>query len=143
MARQVVDPPATEERRLRMSYEEFQDWWGEGRHGEWVDGEVIVFMSPTWSHQSLAGFLYRLLIEFVEVFDLGRVGIAPFEMLIRGSSSSRQPDVLFISREHLDRLTDGRLEGAADLVIELISDDSPRRDYQEKLAEYEETGIPE
>jgi Uma2 family endonuclease len=143
MVRQVVDPPETGEERLKMSYEDYQAWWDEGRYGEWVNGEVIVFMAPKRSHQVMAGWFYRVLIEFTESFGLGEVMVAPFEMLIRGGRSSRLPDVLFVSHEHLDRLTDDRLEGAADLVIELISDDSQRRDYQVKLAEYEEVGIPE
>lgn len=50
---------------------------------------------------------------------------------------------LFISSENLHRLTEERAEGAADLVIEVVSQDSVRRDHQQKFAEYQSSGVRE
>jgi Uma2 family endonuclease len=52
---------------------------------------------------------------------LGEVLFAPFEMLVQGGRSSREPDILFITNAHRDRLTEDRLTRPADLVIEIIS----------------------
>jgi Uma2 family endonuclease len=140
VAQKVISPPGE---RLHMTYEEYLDWWGEGTRGEWVDGEVIVFMSPRITHQRHVLFLSTLLATYVRRLNLGEVIVAPFEMLIRSGRSARQPDLLFVARHHRDRLSEERLTGPADLVIELISPDSVARDRKEKMAEYEAEGISE
>jgi len=128
-------------RRLSMSYNDFLTWADEDVHAEWVDGEVIVFMPPKTRHQQVAGFLYILLKLFIDFSDLGELLTAPFEM--RLSRSAREPDILFVAREHLERLTPERLMGPADLVVEIVSDESERRDRVEKFNEYMEAGVRE
>lgn len=59
------------------------------------------------------------------------------------AQSGREPDLLFISNETAQRLTERKLEGAADLVIEIIFPESVRRDRYEKFDEYEEAGVRE
>lgn len=140
--KEVVPDRKTEEKRLKMNYEEYLAW-AEDVHAEWVDGEVIVFMPPKTRHQVIANFLEGLLTFFVRFFNLGRVLDAPFEMKPTPESNSREPDILFVAREHLDRLTEERLAGPADLVVELISDSSVARDRSDKFYEYEEAGIRE
>ena len=66
-----------------------------------------------------------------------------FEMKLGPRGSARQPDILFVSVKHLDRLTPQRLDGPADLVIEIISNDSVRRDRYDKLREYGRAGVRE
>ncbi|HEX6385593.1 MAG TPA: Uma2 family endonuclease [Anaerolineae bacterium] len=133
-----IDSAAT---RLKMSYEEFLEWADEDTHAEWVDGEVIVFMPAKDFHQSTMGFLYTLLDLFVRLFDLGKLRLPPFEM--RLEHSAREPDILFIQKENLNQLTEHRLEGPANLVVEIISDDSVQRDRRDKFKEYREAGILE
>ena len=143
MAQPVVAAQPAQERRLKMSYEEYLAWEDEGAHGEWVDGQVIVFMPPTVLHQRIAGFLYYLLSSYVQLFDLGEVLAAPIEMQVIPGKVSREPDVLFVARAHLDRLTPERLVGPADLVVEIVSDSSVGRDRTDKFYEYQEGGVPE
>ncbi len=65
---------------------------------------------------------------------------APFQMkLERG----REPDLLFVASEHLERLKEAYLEGPADLVVEIVSPESVGRDRGEKFCEYEQAGVPE
>jgi Uma2 family endonuclease len=126
-----------------MSYEEFLTSMDEDIHAEWVDGEAIIFMPPKTIHQLIAGFLYQLLAAYADMFGLGTVITAPFEMRILPGHSSREPDILFIARDNLGRLMPERLEGPADLVIELISDSSVARDRDEKFYEYQQGGVGE
>jgi Uma2 family endonuclease len=142
MGRHVIDTVADELPRLRMSYEEFLDWSGDTTHAEWVDGEVIVFMPPLELHQLVAGFLYSLLQRFVGLFDLGVVLHAPFEMKLF-DGSSREPDLLFIAREHFDRRTPERLNGPADLAMEVLSESTARYDRRDKFIAYQGAGLPE
>jgi Uma2 family endonuclease len=131
------------EQTFRMSYEEFVARVEEGAHAEWVDGEAIVFMSPKERHQALSGFLYWLMSTMAYVFDLGLVRYAPYAMRARPDGPAREPDLLFVAREHRARVTANGLIGPADLVVEIISNESYRRDRADKFDEYEEAGIPE
>ena len=140
--RQPIVPPARVGTR-QMSYEDYLLWSTEDKHAEWVNGEVIVHMPPTDLHQALLGFVYTLLRLFVEMVQQGQLRVAPFEMKLGPRGSARQPDILFVSAKHLDRLTAQRLDGPADLVIEIVSNDSVRRDRFDKLREYSRAGVRE
>lgn len=129
--------------RLQMSYEEYLEWSDEDSHAEWVDGEVIVHMPPRNEHQELVGFLFALVREFVNLFDVGRVQIAPFEVKLWPGGPSREPDIFFLKQENLHRLGSKRLEGPPDLIIEVVSPDSVHRDRDEKYHEYAQAGVPE
>jgi Uma2 family endonuclease len=131
---------ATQEVKLKMSYQEFLAW-SDDNHAEWVDGEVTRFMPPITIHQRTEGFLYQLLKLYVDLFTLGEVLNAPYEM--RLSRSAREPDILFVARENLSRITPERLEGPADLIVEIVSATSAKRDRKEKFGEYAEAGVRE
>ncbi len=131
------------ERRLRISYEEYLHTFGENGIVEWVDGEAIVHMPPRVSHQSIVGLLYQLLSMFVALFDLGVVHVAPFEVKLWPNGPSREPDIFFVNKDHLDRLTEERLNGPPDLVVEVVSPESVLRDRDEKFREYEKAGVRE
>jgi Uma2 family endonuclease len=126
-----------------MSYEEFLAWADEDVHAEWVDGEVIVHMPPKEPHQRVVAFLLSLMTLFIQLFKLGRLLPAPFEMRAIPDGPAREPDLIFIAREHLDRLSPERLSGPADLVVEVISDDSVARDRADKFYEYQTAGVRE
>ena len=142
MAHHILETPPAQEQRLKMSYEEFLAW-ADDIHAEWVNGEVIAFMPPNTIHQRITGFLFNLLSMYTHFFNLGEVIAAPFEMRVFPGRSSREPDLIFVAREHLARLAAERLEGPADLAIELISDSSVARDRHDKFDEYQEAGVGE
>jgi Uma2 family endonuclease len=131
------------EQRLQMSYKEFLAWSNEDVHAEWVDGEAIIFMPPKIRHQQIGGFLYYLLTSFVELFDLGAVVVAPTEMRLVPNKISREPDILFVARNNLSRLKAERLIGPADLIVEIVSDESVSRDRIIKFHEYQQAGVAE
>lgn len=142
MAQRIVTAERTNQ-RLTMSYDEFLAWADEDTHAEWVDGEVMVFLPPVIRHQRIVVFLTTLLELFSRLRDLGEVYVAPTEMRLPMVRSAREPDILFVSREHGDRVTERRIDGPADLVIEIVFDDSVTRDRREKLLEYQRAGVPE
>lgn len=143
MTTRQASATTAEPQRLHMSYDEYIAWADEDVHAEWVDGEVIVQMPPYDVHQIVLNFLNRLLAEYVEFQELGVVLIAPFEMRLLSEKSARQPDILVITTENLGRLSRERLEGPADLVVEIVSRDSVRRDRHDKLHEYRRAGVRE
>jgi Uma2 family endonuclease len=139
----LVQEEHRQEQRIHMSYEEFLASFDEDVHAEWVNGEAIVFMPPSTRHQDVVLFLAALLRTFVEFFQLGQVLVAPLEMKVMPDSNAREPDILFVATENLLRITDKKLEGPADLVIEVISTESVTRDRDDKFFEYQDAGVRE
>jgi Uma2 family endonuclease len=127
----------------KMTYEEFLAWADEDTWAEWVNGEVIILTPASHQHQDLADFLTALLRHFVEAHQIGVVHSAPFQMKTGPDLPGREPDILFIAREHLDRRKSTYLDGPADLVVEIISPDSRARDRGAKFYEYEQGGVQE
>ncbi len=138
-------PPTTSPAPLRMSYDEWHAWHGadEANRGEWVKGEVVAFAMPKYLHQAVLLWLARLFAEYVDRMNLGEVGFDGTEMWLPARQTARLPDLFFVTTANLDRLTSDRLDGPADLVVEIVSTDSVTRDHREKFLEYQAAGIPE
>lgn len=132
-----VPPPG------KLTYEEFLAWCDEDTWAEWVDGEVVMVLPVSERHQDLASWLLVILRSYCEARGLGKVIPAPFQMRLLMPPRGREPDLLFVGREHMGRLRETFLEGPADLVIEIISPESRLRDRGEKFAEYEMAGVRE
>lgn len=131
-------PPSTP---TGLTYEEFLAWTDEDTLAEWVDGEVVMTSPASDRHQDLADFLLSVMRPFVEAHQLGIVRSAPFQMKLE--RSGREPDLLFVAAEHLDRLTETYLDGPADLVVEIVSPESVGRDRGVKFYEYAQGGVLE
>jgi Uma2 family endonuclease len=108
---------------------------------EFSHGQLEVLPMPTFSHQRLVAFLYRSLLGFVEERALGVVMFAPLRIQL-WSGKYREPDIVFMAAEHADRLGEQFWRGA-DLVMEVVSPDDPRRETVTKRREYAQAGIPE
>lgn len=129
--------------KTKLSYEEFLQQCDEDTLAEWVDGEVILLSPASNRHQDLARFLMIILGLYVERHALGVIRPAPFQMKLGPTLPGREPDLLFVAKEHLGRFKENHLDGPADLVIEIVSAESRLRDRGEKLAEYEIAGVRE
>jgi Uma2 family endonuclease len=125
---------------IRMAYEEFLRWKDEDTHAEWVDGEVILTMPPKDRHQDIVLFLASLLRILLDLTGTGKVRTAPLEVYLPGRPASREPDIVVVLGENLRHLSEDRFTGAPDLLVEVISEDSVRRDRVEKFLEYEREG---
>ncbi len=128
------------ERPPRMTYEEFLAWADEDTFAEWVDGEVVMTGPASERHQGIVGFLESILRPFVTARGLGIVRRAPFQMKL---THGRAPDLLFVARDHLERLKQNYLDGSADLIVEVLSAASHGRDREDKFYEYAQGRVPE
>ena len=110
---------------------------------EYTDGHIEVMDMPTQAHQLLVRFLIDALRAFVEPRHLGEVLFAPLRVRI-GANKFREPDVVFMHRDHAGRRGEDFWEGA-DLVMEVVSKNpiGRRRDTETKRLDYAEAGIPE
>lgn len=144
MARDLTTEPLGRPSKLpKMSYEEFLAWADEDTYAEWVDGEVHLMSPASNRHQDLTDFFTALLRHVCEATGAGVVRSAPFQMKTGARLAGREPDVVFISAQHLHRLTNTHVKGPADLVIEIVSDESRARDTVTKRSEYERGGVCE
>lgn len=141
MATKTIEQVAPQ--RIKMSYQEYLDFADEIHIAEWVEGEVLVYMPPVEIHQNIIRFLSFLLDSFAEFFNLGALLFAPFEVKLWPDGPSREPDIFFVTREKIHKLTTKRFEGAPDLIIEIISPSSVSEDRVRKFREYEQAGVKE
>jgi Uma2 family endonuclease len=142
MVQSATLPPLVRGQWFPMTYEEFERWVPDGMHGEWWDGEGIIFVAPTKEHQDGAIFLATLIGTFARIFDLGEVVIAPFEMRLR-EGARPEPDVLFVSKANAHRWHNKRLIGPADFAAEFTSDETAAHDRGRKFDEYQDAGVRE
>src|SRR5215510_13117158 len=128
---------------LRMTEEEFVTWCDEDIKAEWVDGEVIMPSPANLKHVDLAGFLNLILRMFVTSRGLGVVYGPELQVRFASLRRRRVPDLLFVSTERMSILKATEVDGAPDLIVEIVSPDSPARDWREKYLEYEAAGVRE
>lgn len=128
----------------KMTYEEFLREY-DGQYAEYVDGEIIKDMSVTQRHDFLTNFLLTILTFYISTKNLGRICTEPYQMKIsiNGVTKGREPDIFFVKTENFDRIGEKFFDGAADLVIEVVSPESVLRDTQDKFEEYETAGVKE
>jgi Uma2 family endonuclease len=129
--------------RHAMTFEAFIGWTPEGGLTEWINGEGVQYMSATRYHQGVVVLLIQLLGLFVGRHKLGIVCAAPYAMRGTLGGSAREPDVFFVGKDRLHLMLDNHFDGPADLVIEVVSDDSVTRDRVEKFDEYQDAGVKE
>ena len=141
LRQRLLDILNIEEELPQTSFEEFLDWADEDTRAEWVNGEVIMTSPASRRHQEMVKFLMAILNVYVEEHTLGVFLPAPF--LMKLEDTAREPDLLFLTAQHQERLRETYLDGPADLVIEIISPESFGRDRGDKFYEYEAAGIPE
>lgn len=127
----------------KMSYDEFQTLPRDGsKRFELIEGEVFMTPSPNTRHQRAVAKLLRRLADFTDAGDLGEVFIAPYDIVF-SKWTALEPDLLFIRKERSGIVTDANVQGAPDLVIEMLSPSNKAYDRKTKLREYEKAGVPE
>jgi Uma2 family endonuclease len=125
-----------------VSLEAYMEHYAE-QHCEWVEG-VVIKMSGSMTHNDLSDYLNLLIRAYFELRPLGRVLGEPFVMRLSAfPNRRREPDLMILLKTSVSELTDTYLNGAADICIEVVSEESVERDYGVKFHEYERGGVPE
>ena len=94
------------------------------------DGELVMSPAPSFFHQQIVDRFHDRLKAWVRRHRLGKTGTAPLDMVLTARRAV-QPDVLFVSNARKQIVRD-QIMGAADLVAEILSPDSRRRDRFDK-----------
>ena len=82
------------EQRFPMSLDEYLAWEELDVRAEWVDGEVIVFVSSLKRHIDLVTFFLTLLSNYLRLFDQGQVYSTELRMRLGVSRAVRLPDIM-------------------------------------------------
>lgn len=109
---------------------------------ELINGELLMTPSPTPRHQQITGKLEFILRAFVTEKNFGEIFDAPCDIYL-DNENVVQPDILFISKGKSGIIGEKNIQGAPDLVIEIISESSVYRDMVQKKRLYAKFGIKE
>lgn len=96
----------------------------------------------TGRHQDTRLFVAVMLKTFVEMTDAGLVRDAPFPIHF-DNGSVYEPDIVFVANSNFDRVRDTHVDGAADMIVEVLSEESTALDRGEKFVAYEASGVRE
>ena len=112
------------------------------RH-ELIDGEHVVTPSPNTGHQEISIRLFRALDSHVEQHRMGQVLYAPFDVKF-SPFTVLVPDLVYFTAERYARVVNEKHATAApDLVVEILSPGTRRRDRGRKRAVYDREGVQE
>jgi Uma2 family endonuclease len=123
----------------KLTYEDYVLIPDDGKRHEIIDGEHYVTAAPFLRHQRIVVRLTAQLAGFLRQHPLGELFIAPTDVLL-SPHDIVQPDLLFVSNERASILTEKNVQGAPDLLIEILSDSSRRLDEVLKRQAYERHG---
>lgn len=129
--------------KKKQTYTDYVRITPEGWGYELFDGNIRdMAPAPYTSHQHILYNLVLILGEYVKKHDAGIVMIAPTDVYF-DEHNCVQPDILFISKERLHIITEKNIQGAPDLVIEIVSPHHRQHDTVEKKKLYERFGVKE
>ena len=127
----------------RLTYEDFLLLPDDGLRHEIVDGVHYVTPSPNVGHQELVLRLALTLGRHLEDRpDRGRLFVAPLDVVF-SFHDVVEPDLVFVSPDQLDLLTDQNIQGSPALVIEVLSPSTRKRDQGLKRRLYDRSGVRE
>ena len=126
---------------VKFTYEDYLNAPEDKRY-ELLDGELIMTPSPGERHQSVSILLGSKLFQFVAENRLGKVYSAPFDVVL-SDLDVVQPDLIFVSNERGHIITPANIQGAPDLVVEILSPSTAERDKTFKRALYARHGVNE
>ena len=133
-------------RNLRFAYADYKSVpESMDKRYELLDGDLVLVPTPTIRHQRVSKKLGFILITFFEHNNLGEVLGAPLDVVF-GKGDERevvQPDIIFISNERKDIATEQEIQGAPDLVVEILSPGTEQRDRNYKKSLYSRYNVLE
>lgn len=127
--------------KKKYTYEDYLKTPEDERY-ELIEGELLRTPAPIPRHQRISRELEFELLRFVKANDLGEVIYAPCDVYL-DNENVVQPDILFISKERLSIIGEKNIQGAPDIVIEIISENTAYRDLVQKKKLYARFGVKE
>ena len=135
-----VRPPTS---GVKLTYDDFLLFPDDGKRHELIDGEHYVTPSPNTKHQAILVELLWTLRSYLETHPVGRVFCAPFDIVF-SAHDVVEPDLVYLSHERAATvLTRQNARGAPEVVVEIASKSTRKRDETIKRRLYERDGVSE
>lgn len=128
--------------RKPYTYEDFCTIVPDGQKADLIDGAIYVASPDNTDANDIFMRLGGLMYDFAEYRDLGTVFGSRVACKL-DEYNAPEPDILFVAKGRKDRILRGRIDGPADLAVEIVSPDSQARDYEKKRELYQRFGVPE
>ena len=135
---------ALEQPARPLSYDDYAAIDDDRRY-QVLEGELVVTPSPNRRHQRLVLRLARALADFADASGTGEAFMAPFDVVLRAERPATvlQPDVMYVTRDRADVVTAANVQGAPDVVVEVLSPSNARLDTVRKYRLYASYGVRE
>jgi len=133
---QVYDPAR------KYTYEDYENRDDEVRF-ELIDGIIYMMATPARMHQQISGELYLQMANFLKGKPC-RVYYAPFSVRLsvgEGADTVLEPDLVIIC--DMTKLDDRGCKGAPEMVVEILSPSTSKKDRTLKFKKYEQAGVKE
>ncbi len=130
------------DRKTKLTYEGYLQFPDDGRRHEIIDGDHYVSAAPFISHQRILKKLLRQLCRQIEDTGWGEVLPAPVATVL-SDTDVVEPDLVVVLAPNASKITRERIDGAPDLVVEVLSPSTAHRDRGLKLDLYQKSGIAE
>ena len=132
----------TKQATVGYTYADYCRLPDDGKQYEVIDGVLYMAPAPHPRHQWTSGNIYWLLREPVMEKGLGRVYYSPIDVIL-ANGDVLQPDLIFVSKDRLHIITRRGVEGPPELVVEVLSPSTRRRDRELKRRRYAHFGVLE
>lgn len=127
---------------IKLTYREYLQINDDFNRHEIIEGEHYVTPSPSKRHQKISIKLSTILYRWVEDHSLGEVFTGPYDVVL-SETDVVIPDLLFVSKSRASISHEENVQGAPDLIVEILSPSTSRRDLGIKKTLYEKFGVSE
>ena len=124
------------------TYEDYVLLPDDGNRYEIIEGELFMSPAPKVKHQRVSRILEFKLVTYVEQHRSGEVFDAPCDVVFT-KQDTVQPDIIFIANSNKTIITEDNIQGAPDLLIEILSKSTAYNDLVSKKDLYEKFGVKE
>lgn len=129
--------PVIKTRKKKLTYDDYAALTPpDSGNYELHNGKIVFMASPTPRHQDIVTELSARMRIFASTQKLGKVYTAPLDTVF-ASFDTFQPDILFIAKARLNIIGDKKVEGAPDLVVEVLSEGNKPMEMSYKKYIYE------
>jgi len=128
-------------KKTRLTYEDYLNTPDDKRY-ELIDGELLLIPSPISYHQWISKNIAYEIEKFARETGAGMLFDAPCDVFL-DNENVLQPDLLFISKERACVIGRRNIQGAPDLVVEILSESTAYNDLMKKKRLYAKFGVRE
>jgi Uma2 family endonuclease len=125
-----------------VSEEEFWEMSNEDTNFELLDGVLYIHSPASTEHEEIFQFLLITLSYYLETSKSGKVFGSRLVMRL-GSNWIFEPDLQILTPDRYPQIKETHVEGAANVVIEILSKSTREADIQKKLPQYLKSGVEE